>query len=156
MIQVFHTLTPSPYPHAWQFALVVLSIQGIYFPDPWFWVGPCDLIVCVCSVTQLCLLLCDLMDCSPPGFSVRGISQQEHWSGLPFPLHGIFPTQGSNLCLLHLLPWQVDSLPLAPPRKSCDLMGPLQLQQLWCKWKFVKVTAISMPFLPLILPWEQV
>ena len=26
-----------------------------------------------CSVTQLCLTLCDPMDCSPPGFSVHGI-----------------------------------------------------------------------------------
>ena len=28
-------------------------------------------------------------------------------------LQGIFPTQGSNLQLLHLLHWQVDSLPLS-------------------------------------------
>ena len=28
-------------------------------------------------------------------------------------LQGIFPTQGSHLCLLHLLHWQGDSLPLA-------------------------------------------
>ena len=26
-------------------------------------------------------------------------SRQEYWSGLPFPSPGIFPTQGSNLCL---------------------------------------------------------
>ena len=32
-----------------------------------------------------CPTLCDPMDCSPPGFSVHGISRQEHWSGLPFP-----------------------------------------------------------------------
>ena len=31
--------------------------------------------------------------------------------GCHFLLQGIFPTQGSNLCLLHLLHWQVDSLP---------------------------------------------
>ena len=30
---------------------------------------------------------------------------------------GIFPTQGWNLHLLHLLHCQVGSLPLAPPRK---------------------------------------
>ena len=33
-----------------------------------------------------------------------GFSRQEHWSGLPFPPPGIFPTQGSNpglLCLLN-------------------------------------------------------
>ena len=30
-------------------------------------------------------------------------------------LHGIFLTQASNLCLLHLLYWQTGSLPLVPP-----------------------------------------
>ena len=39
-----------------------------------------------------------------------GFSRQECWSGLHFLLQGIFPTQGSNSCLLH---WQVDSLPLS-------------------------------------------
>ena len=44
--------------------------------------------------------------------------RQEYWSGLPFPIQGIFPTtQGSNPHLLHLLHWQVDSLPLALPGK---------------------------------------
>ena len=37
--------------------------------------------------------------------------------GLPFPAPGIFLTQGSNPCLLHLLHWQAGSLPLAPPGK---------------------------------------
>ena len=31
--------------------------------------------VCVCSVAQLCLILCDPMDYSPPGSSVHGIFQ---------------------------------------------------------------------------------
>ena len=30
-------------------------------------------------------------------------------------LQGIFPTQGSNPRLFHLLHWQVGSLPLVPP-----------------------------------------
>ena len=33
-------------------------------------------------------------------------------------LQEIFPTQGSNLCLQHLLHWQVDSLPM------CHLGSP--------------------------------
>ena len=33
--------------------------------------------------------------------------------GCHFLLQGIFPTQELNLWLFHLLPWQVDSLPLA-------------------------------------------
>ena len=32
-------------------------------------------------------------------------------------LQGIFLTQGSNPSLLHLLHWQVGSLPQVPPRK---------------------------------------
>ena len=31
--------------------------------------------VCCCSVAKLCPSLCDLMACSPPGFSVHGISR---------------------------------------------------------------------------------
>ena len=42
-----------------------------------------------------------------------GFSWQEYWSGLPFLLQGIFPTQGSNPHLLCLLNGQVDSLPLS-------------------------------------------
>ena len=33
------------------------------------------LVLCVCSVTQLCLSLCKPMDCSTPGSSVHGIFQ---------------------------------------------------------------------------------
>ena len=55
------------------------------------------------------------MDCNPPSSSVHGILQQKYWSGLPCPLQGIFPTQGSNPCLSGLLHWQVGSLPLVPP-----------------------------------------
>ena len=35
----------------------------------------------------------------------------------PALLQGIFPTQGPNACLLHLLHWQADSFPLMPPGK---------------------------------------
>ena len=67
-----------------------------------------------CSVTQLCPALCDPMDCSPPGSSVHGICPGKNTGvGCHFLLKGIFLTQRSNLHLLHLLHWQVDSLPLS-------------------------------------------
>ena len=40
-----------------------------------------------CSeVAQLCLTLCDLVDCSPPGFSVQGILQAKilEWVTISF------------------------------------------------------------------------
>ena len=38
------------------------------------------------KVTQLCLTLCDLLDCSPPGSSVHGILQARmlEWVAIPF------------------------------------------------------------------------
>ena len=64
--------------------------------------------VCVCSVTQS---LCHSMDSSPPGSYVHGILQARilEWVSM-FSSRGSFLTQGSNLCLLHLLHWQVGSL----------------------------------------------
>ena len=40
--------------------------------------------VCACLVIQSCLTLRNPLDCSPPGSSLIGISQQEYWSRLPF------------------------------------------------------------------------
>ena len=35
------------------------------------------------EVAQLCLTVCDPMDCSLPGSSVHGFTRQEYWSGVP-------------------------------------------------------------------------
>ena len=43
------------------------------------------------------------------------------WVVIP-SLQGIFPTQGQNTCLLHLLHWQESSLPLAPPGKAITIL----------------------------------
>ena len=53
-----------------------------------------------CAVRQSCPTLCDPLDCSPPGSSVRGDSpgRNNEVGGHVF-LQGIFPTQGSNLGL---------------------------------------------------------
>ena len=64
---------------------------------------------------QLCPTLCNPMDCSLPGSSVHGESPGENTGvGCHALLQGMFPIQGSNLCLLCLLHWQAGSLPLAP------------------------------------------
>ena len=44
-------------------------------------------------------------------------------------LQGIFLTQGSNPCLLHLLHWQAGSLPLAPPGKPMLCIHTLFIHQ---------------------------
>ena len=46
------------------------------------------------SVPQWCLILCDPMDCSPPGSSVHGIPQARLLEWLPCPSLGDFPIPG--------------------------------------------------------------
>ena len=49
----------------------------------------------LCVVTQSWLILCDLMDPSPPGsFCPWGFSRQAYWSGLPCPPPGDLPNPG--------------------------------------------------------------
>ena len=63
-----------------------------------------------CSIAQLCLTLCNPMDCSPPGSSVHGIFQAR----ILEPTSGNdFSTQGLNPPLLYLLHWLADSLLLS-------------------------------------------
>ena len=72
------------------------------------------------SVTQLCPVFCNPMDCSlllcpwnSPGKNTR--------VGFHFLLQRIFPTQGSNPCLLCLLHLQAYSSPLAQPESPVCL-----------------------------------
>ena len=85
--------------------------------------------MCVCARTrthtgaQLCPTLCDPMDSSHPGSSVHGISQAEHWSGLPLPTPGDSPNPGMEPVSLVSPALQVDSLPLSHQG------GPLRLEE---------------------------
>ena len=56
----------------------------------------------MCSVTQSCPPLCGPVDYSSPGSSVH-VPGKNTGVGCNVLLKGIFSTQGSNLCLLHLL-----------------------------------------------------
>ena len=87
-----------------------------------------------CHCVQSCLTLCDPMDCSPSGFSFHGIFQARilEWVA-------IFSSRGSSrsrdwtwinlfyllffICLLYLLHWQTDSLPLARNLKQMELFS---------------------------------
>ena len=55
----------------------------------------------VCMGAQLCPALCDLMDHSPPGSSVHGISQARILEWVASSCSRGFPIQGLNQNLLH-------------------------------------------------------
>ena len=67
-----------------------------------------------------------------------GFSRQEYWSGCSTLLQRIFPTQGLNLGLLHLLHWQAGSLPITPPGKPYKLHTILLLL-LFKQFSFEKI-----------------
>ena len=66
--------------------------------------------MCCAKPLQLCLTHCDPMDCSLPDSSVHEIFQAriQEWIVISFS-GGIFPTQGSNPCLMQLLYQQAGS-----------------------------------------------
>ena len=49
--------------------------------------------VCVWSLNQLCMSLCDLVTLARQAPLSMELSRQKYWSGLPFPTPGNFPTQ---------------------------------------------------------------
>ena len=72
---------------------------------------PCWLPNCACLlVAHSCLTLCNPRNCTHRAPLSMWFSRQVYWNGLPFHLLGIFPIQGSNLCLLC---WHLDFFPLS-------------------------------------------
>ena len=71
------------------------------------------LCVCVCVLSRDRLFACNPMDCRL--LCSWDSPRKNTGVGCHFLLQGIFPTQGLNPCLLCILHWQADSLPLAPP-----------------------------------------
>ena len=70
-----------------------------------------------------------------------GFSRQGSGVGSHFLLQGIFLIQGSNLCLLCLLYWQTNSLPLAPSGKPHLLFVDFLIMAILIsvKWYFIVV-----------------
>ena len=98
---------------AWGHTEGTLSLSPVFEP------GLCDINSCVFKTNcysvcaQSCPTLCDPLDCSPPGFSVHGISQARllEWVAISFSRRssqpGIKPMSPESPAL------QKDSLPLS-------------------------------------------
>ena len=73
---------------------------------------------CMCSVTWVMSNLFDPMDCSRPGSSIHGLLQARilEWIVIPSSRISSRPRDRTPY-FLHLLHWQVGSLPPAPPGK---------------------------------------
>ena len=94
---------------------------------------PCAMIPCCCYlVAQLCLTLCDPVDCSPPGSSVHGVSQARilEWFAIYFCRGTSRPrdwTRVSCLASRHFTP--------EPPGKPSTLPYNIHISILnFCNW----------------------
>ena len=121
-------------------------------------------LMCLWSVVQLCLTLCDSLDCSLPGGFVHGIFQaKKNPKKNPKKLEclGIFLTQGSNPCLLHfrriLYCWAFgEALTLTTP---CSFLPQCLCPSLFMDWESsfflpdVNPIFSLLPGLSPLLPW---
>ena len=82
---------------------------------------------CVCMLSCVWLFVAPWIVVHQAPLSMEFFSENTG-TGCHFPFQGIFPTQGLNPCLLCLLHWQVDSLPLChlgSPSSGCfSTRGP--------------------------------
>ena len=108
-VYIYKTIFSSYFPYR-------LS-QNIEYSSLCYAVNSCPYLFYVCMSAKSCPTLCHPLDCSPPGSSVHGILQVRILKWVAVALfQGIFPTQGLNLRLLHLLQWQAGSkAPLGSP-----------------------------------------
>ena len=77
------------------------------------------------------------MDCSLSRPLPMRFPRQESWSRLHFLLQGIFPTQWLNLHLLH---WQVDSLPLSHQGAYWSIVNIIK-----CKPRALRMRCVKIP-----------
>ena len=82
--------------------------------------------VCVCVFSHVQLFATPQTVAHRALLSIR-FSRQEYWTGFPLLTLGIFPIQHWNSNLLHLLHWQVDSLPLHHQLSSVQSLSHAQL-----------------------------
>ena len=75
------------------------------------------------KLVQLCLTLCNHMDCSLPGSSVHGILRTRILEWVVMSSSRVSSLPRDRTCIFYAyLHWQVDSLPPVPPRKSLDIL----------------------------------
>ena len=81
------------------------------------WQTVCSVNVCLCSVAQSYLTLCNPMDVAHQAPLFMELPRQEYWSGLPFPSPCDLPNPRIEPASPMSSELQADSLPLEPSGK---------------------------------------
>ena len=134
----------------------VVNIRPVPYPKLQHKIAP------VCSVVTLCLTLCHPMDCSPPGSSVREISQARilQWVAISFSRGSSLPRDWTHVSCISciscisrqiLYPWAtwgaqdkhiqvrkrmgLDQVPMILSASCMYISGMLPLNCLWICWR---------------------
>ena len=94
MVQISHLCTTTGKTIALTMQTFVSKVMSLLFNTP-------SAAAAAAKLLQLCLTLCNTMNCSLPGSSVHGIPQARILKCSSSLLLGIFPTQGLNPGFLH-------------------------------------------------------
>ena len=86
-----------------------------------------------CLVTNSCPILCDPINCSPPGSSVVGFPRQEYCCGLSFPSPGDLPDP--QIEPVSCISRRMDSLSLSHQGSVCNFKSQTD-------WKNQSISAI--------------
>ena len=112
MLSLFNIICNMLYQKTYNHIICILKISKFYLSLllVLYLMHPSS-VLCA-KLLQSCPSLCDPMDCSLPASSVHGTLQARilKWVAMSFSKK-IFPTPGSNPCLLSLLHWLVVYLP---------------------------------------------
>ena len=114
--------------HLFQFFELSTRVCG--FLAPWFHVD-----VCTCMLSHHSrLILCDPMDCSPPGPSVRGILQARALEGVAISFfRGSSQPRDGRQVLYHSATWEAQGL---SPEESLSFLSSLLNKHLLRNWLF--------------------
>ena len=114
--------------HLFQFFELSTRVCG--FLAPWFHVD-----VCTCMLSHHSrLILCDPMDCSPPGPSVRGILQARALEGVAISFfRGSSQPRDGRQVLYHSATWEAQRL---SPEESLSFLSSLLNKHLLRNWLF--------------------
>ena len=112
MLSLFNIICNMLYQKTYNHIICILKISKFYLSLllVLYLMHPSS-VLCA-KLLQSCPTLCDTTDCSLPASSVHGTLQARilKWVAMSFSKK-IFPTPGSNPCLLSLLHWLVVYLP---------------------------------------------
>ena len=115
---------------------IIRSICEVFVSQ---WLRACCCVLCL--VTQSCLVLCDLMDCNPPGGFVHGNSPGRNTGGLACPPLGDLPNPGteprSSALRMDSLPSELPGKPKNTAVHSLSLLQGIFLTRNWTRVSWI-------------------